>query len=199
MEVANQTIKNSNSANETLQKSAQLFMSSKDDMVAALGRPIVDSLAEMTKEMNTRLDNMTKSLNRVAEPLSKTADYMSKMFNRMMKDMHDQIERLDQLSKSVITSNGKNIDPEIVKSILSQPQASSISTMEIEQGLHAILQQLKRMETEEKEPVSVLEPISESKKSFWQKFTPPTAAISILLLLSLILQVVMVFNLSALK
>lgn len=200
MEVANQTIKNSNSANETLQKSAQLFMSSKDDMVAALGGPIVNTLAQMTKEMNARLDNMTAALNRMGNPLNSAVDNMNRIFNTMLKNMQAQADRMESIGKGLLTGgNGKNIDPEVLKSILSQPQANSISTMEIEQGLRAILQQLKRMEKEPKEAMPISEPVPEAPKPFWQKFTPPTAAISILLLLSLILQVVMVLNLSALK
>lgn len=200
MEVANQTIKNSNSANETLQKSAQLFMSSKDDMVAALGGPIVNSLEQMMKDMNARLDSMTAALNRMGNPLNKAVDNMNRIFNTMLKNMQAQADRMESISKGLLAGgNGKNIDPKVLKSILTQPQANSISTMEIEQGLRAILQQLKRMETKPEESETGSEPAPEPPKSFWQKFTPPTAAISILLLLSLILQVVMVLNLSALK
>ncbi len=200
MEVANQTIKNSNSANDILQKSARLFMSSKDDMVAALGKPVVDSLADMTKEMNTRLDNMTTALNRMGNPLSDSVKNMNIIFNNMMKSMKVQADRLESISRTVLASgSGKNIDPKVLKSILVQPQTNSISTIEIEQGLNAILQQLQRMESELKVPSPSPEPTPHPGQSFWQKFTPPTAAISILLLLSLILQVVMVLNLSALK
>ena len=173
---------------------------SKDDMVAALGKPVVDSLADMTEKMNERLDKMTITLNRMGNPLNDAVNHMNNIFNRMLKNMQGQADRMESISKVLLEGgSGKNIDPKILKSILAQPQANSISTPEIEQGLHAILQQLKSMETKAKAPVVTAGPTPGPGKPFWKKFTPPTAVISILLLLSLILQVVIVLNLSALK
>lgn len=211
MEVANKTIENSNSANDTLQKSAQLFLSSKDDMVAAIGGPVVRSLNEMTRDINHQLDEMTKTINdqlkqqtstlsRVGNPLAEITNKMGIMFDRMMKDMRAQVASVKEISTGVLASSKKgNIRPEVLEAWLQKSSVSAVSTQEIEEGLHAILEQLQRMEA--KGEKSKESPVKEEKQSFCKKYhiTLPNLVISILLLLSFIMQGVMTYHLSMLK
>ena len=216
MEVANKTIENSNNANEILQKSAQLFISSKDEMVAAIAGPVERSLGEMTASINKQLDTMTKSINaqldgvskslsRMGVPLTAVAESMNKSFNRMIKELRDQSMRMEHVSQMLVssTSSGK-IDPAMLKSWIQQPQSTSFSSQEIESGLQDILKQLQNMESQNQLYVKMIEEIkgkTDKPVTVWEKYhlTLPNVTISVLLLLIFIMQSIMVYHLSTLK